>query len=212
MSGSKIQARLLKGYGKAAKKIGFSYDVYRSATLIDPLAASNQIATVMASFTTGSTYGAFNRPSAPYWTTYVDATDLQKGDWLTNGELTYYIADIQQLLPIPSVGCTTQISIVRPGYEVHTGGGYGTKDVVIASNLPVFMTNKKDKSTSPDWFTSNTDSASAMPEWSFNINARTEGDVRAHDIIIDKMGTRYEITSLAFSSFGYIATARISKP
>lgn len=212
MDGAKLQLKLLKGYATAARVIGTPFDVYRSASMMTPIALGNKIATLPASFTTGLNYATYNKPNAPLWTVLIDASSLLPGDWLVDGSNTYFLADIQPLLPLPAVGCSTTVSIARPSYGTATAGGYETTDSLIAQNLPVFMIGKKDKTTSPHWFPGSTDSVVATPEWQFYINSRVEGAVKAHDVIIDSQGTRYEIDTLSFTSFGYIVTARIEKP
>ena len=217
MDAETIQLKVWMGYGKASIRVGPLFDIFRSDSMINPLDAANKIGTVNASFTTGMEYSSYNKPTAPMWTALVDATDLKVGDWLSREGETFYIADIQNLLPIPAVGCSAVVDIARPGYG-SVGGGFGTQEELIAQGLPVFMLNKKDKTSAPHWFPAATDSAVSLPEWNFYINTRELNAIRAHDVIIgdqlDAQGERcrYEIASLTLTSFGYIVNARLEKP
>lgn len=217
MDGDKAQLKGWKGNGQAAKRIGSQFDVYRSASMLNPLDAANKIATVWASFTTGMQYATYNKPAKPDWTVLVDATNLRPGDWLVREGETFFIADIQQNLPIPAIGCSAVVDIARPGYG-SIGGGFSTQEHLVSQAMPVFMFNKKDKTSAPSWFPASTDSTVSLPEWTFFINARGLNDLRAHDVIIgdqvDAQGERcrYEIGALTLTSFGYIVNAKLEKP
>ncbi|MCE3608070.1 hypothetical protein LXA47_31360 [Massilia sp. P8910] len=217
MDGAKLQLKVYKGYGQSAKRVGLPFDVYRSASMINPLDPTNKLATIPASFTTGMQYATFNKPGSPLWTALIDATTLLPGDWLVNGSQTFFIAEKQHLLPVAAVGCSCVVDIARAGYTT-VGGGFGTGESLIAQALPVFMFAKKDKSAKPAYLGIATDSVVSLPEWEFYVNARTANDLRARDIIIgdqlDGQGQRcrYEIETLTLTSFGYILSAKLEKP
>jgi hypothetical protein len=215
MDAAKIQAKIFKGLGKAAKALGTSFYVYRSASMMSPLDKSNVLVEgINASFTTSYAYAKYNKPSVPDWTLVADATDLMAGDWFSDGNHTYFIAEIQGLLPIPAIQCSELVSISRPSSDpvVVDGGGAEPGEALIAENFPLFMMNKKDKSNRPGWFPTSTDSTIAMPEWVFYINTRNPGDIQSHDIITDSLGIRYEIDTPARTSWGFIVTAKLEKP
>jgi hypothetical protein len=211
MNGAKIQAKIDYGYGKAAKVIGTDFNIYRSASMINPLDSANLVKVIKASFTPTLTYGSYNKPNAPLWTAVIDGSTLLAGDWISNGALTFYLADKQALLPYPAVQCSTTVNITRPTYSSGSGP-YEASELTIASDLPVFMFNKKDKTASPHWSPVNTDSVVSTPEWEFYINTRTEGDIQSKDIITDKLGTQYIVETNSFTSFGYIVSAKLAKP
>lgn len=212
MDGAKIQAKVNKGYAIAARKVGTPYNVFRSADLMNPLDLGNKIYELPAWFATALGSSKFNKPTAPLWSVVIDPTNLLAGDWISNGAQTFYLADKQALLEFPGVGCNLAVDIERPGYVEAVGGGAEPGFTTIAQALPVFMISKKDKSTAPHWFPTATDSTVALPEWQVWINARTEGQIKAHDVLVDSQGLRYEVDTLSFGSFGYVATVKVMQP
>lgn len=227
MDGAKLHAKILKGYGKAAKLLGTQFYVYRSNSMIAPTDKANKIAVALATFTTGMDYATYNKPSVPFWTAMVDQSGfspgdptlgiapdaLAAGDWLSDGARTFYIAEIQPLLPIPAIECTAVVSIERAGYGTDADGGLSPEAITtIATGLPVFMFSKKDKSAAPPWFPASTSSVDSLPEHQLYINARNVGDVQVGDVVIDELGLRYHVTTASRTGWGYIVTAKLEKP
>lgn len=208
MDGTLLQAKVATGLGRAATHIGTSHKVYRSDTAIDPIGLGTYLSTLPAAFTTGYAFSRYSQPIVPDWTCVIDTNTLQPGDWLVGAD-TYYIADIQPLLPIPAVQCNRSISINRAGYS--TAGALEPTTTLIASNFPVFMTNKKDRERAPMGFPSmQTDTTTGVPSWQFYINMRS--NVLKNDIITDDLGTKYVIDIANLTSFGYLVLAHLEKP
>lgn len=207
MDGNKLQAKIFRGLGIAAKVIGTPFDVYRAPTLIQPLAPANQISTLKASFTTGYEYKNYGKPNG-LWTVVIDGTNLQIGDYITNGSRTYFIADKQDILPMPAILCSHVVSIIRPGYT--TSGPMEATEAVIASGLPVQMWAKGSGAHSIP-FLLGSESKTATPAFTVNINSRNTTDIKQHDVLIDSNGVRYEIDLVNFGMFGIECIARQEK-
>jgi hypothetical protein len=220
MDYEKLQQRLYKGYGKAASRIGQSFNVYRSNSLLNPVGDANCLMdidgnklVIKASLTSVMDYSHYNKPTKPDLFCLVDATDLKIGDYLvcTQGGETdsgiLFIADLQPAMYVPVMQTNTMVSITRVAYS-DVSGGFQPEEYKIAENLPVFMISKKDKSKTPAGFPESTLIEQHIPEWEFKINARGFKDLKKGDIIIDSYGRRFEIAVPELLSFGYTILAR----
>lgn len=211
MDGATLQAKINKAYGKSASKVGFPATLYRSASLINPIANRNVVQTgVMVSFAPSLSYSDYNKPKVPDWTCLVDGALVQIGDWLVGVQGTFYIADLQMTLPIPAVQCDRIVSIIRPSYSTH--GPLTPVETTIATALPVFAYTAKDKGSAPAGFVAPTESRADVPELEVYINARNVGDIQKNDVIVDELGNRYVIETYNPTSFGFIVIARLEKP
>lgn len=211
MIGATVQKKIWSGNGKASARIGFPCTVYRSSSMVTPLGAGNIIATnFMASFTPTPEYTKYNKPHIPDWIGIFDAKTLQIGDWIVGAYGTFYIADIQGILPIPAVKCDVQVGIVRPSYSV--SGPAEQSDVVIASNFPAYSFKMNQGGHSPSGFPEATESKSATPSRIFYINSHVVAAIRKNDVVIDEVSERYAIDSATLTEFGFIILAHLEKP
>ncbi|AJG19067.1 hypothetical protein [Cupriavidus basilensis] len=113
MDAAKLQDRIYVGYAKAAKRIGYVYDVYRPASAANPLTA--KVASLNASFSAQEwTYTKANLPSKPFWYCLMDGRETQLGDYLVYGQSVHFIAGMQSELPILTVECNARVWVTRP--------------------------------------------------------------------------------------------------
>ena len=211
MDGTRMAALVAKGYGIAAARIGLPHTVYRSASMFNPLQNSNQLITNFpASMTTNYQYSAYNKPKVPDWKLIADISQLAIGDWLVGGQGTFYVADLQPLLPTPVVQCNHVVTIMRPSYSI--AGSLEQTETQIASFFPVFMQSKRDKDHSPSGFPTSTETATSLPMWITYINAHGVSDIQKNDVIVDENGARYIIDVPDLTSFGYIVETHIEMP
>ncbi len=88
MDGTKLQAKIYIGYGKAAKRIGFDYQQFRATSASNPL-SSTALQTLPASFTTNFSYSAPNKYGQATWLGLFDARLCQPGDFLVGQQGTF---------------------------------------------------------------------------------------------------------------------------
>ncbi|MGO4151502.1 hypothetical protein [Cupriavidus sp. YAF13] len=113
MDAAKLQDRIYAGYAKAAKRIGYVYDVYRPASAADPLTA--KVASLNASFSAQEwSYTRPNLPDKPYWYCLLDGRQTQVGDYVVRGPAAHFIAGMQPELPILTVECNGKVWLARP--------------------------------------------------------------------------------------------------
>lgn len=133
MDAAKLQDKIYAGYAKAAKRIGYVYDVYRPAGAADPLTA--KVASLNASFSAQEwTYTRPNLPEKPYWYCLIDGRQTQVGDYLVRGENVYFIGGMQENLPILAVGCNRRIWVTRPASDDSAVGAVGYSGVCAADD------------------------------------------------------------------------------
>lgn len=123
MDAAKLQDKLYAGYGKAAKRIGYVFDVYRPAGAADPLTA--KVASLNAAFNALEwKWMRAGLPEKPYWYCLIDGRQTQLGDYLVRGEQIYFVGGMQDNLPIVAVECNRRIWVTRPA-----SGGDAVGDV-----------------------------------------------------------------------------------
>lgn len=211
MNGTQLAALVAQGYAIAADNIGLPHDVYRSASMLTPLEIANRLISALpASMTTNYQYSGYNKPKVPDWKLIADISQLAIGDWLVGGQGTFYVADIQPLLPTPVVQCNHVANIMRPGYTV--AGSLEQTETQIASSFPIFMQSKRDKDHTPSGFPTATESATSLPMWVAYINAHSVSQIQKNDVVIDENGTRYIIDVPDLTSFGYVVEMHIETP
>ncbi len=129
MRGHRLQDRLYKGLGAAARHIGHSADAFRPSGTINPLSKSNRFLRLPAAFIPtrgGANYT--NRYGDPFWTGIFDASYTQPGDYLDSGGTTFFIASQKPMLPVLCVETNAVLSISRPRLQLDVAsnpyGGY----------------------------------------------------------------------------------------
>jgi hypothetical protein len=115
MDAATINAKIYAGRGKAAQRIGYTYNLFRPVIAANPL--SQFITYLPAAFNAGD--NVYKRPSnyiSPMWYADFDATLAQPGDYLiaqgnTPDPQKLFIAAKQSLLPIMAIGCDRTIRV-----------------------------------------------------------------------------------------------------
>lgn len=99
MDQARLQAKVAKGYGKAAQRVGALTTQYRPTSLTDPMGVAH--ATLFADFASDAAF-SFRKP--PLWdkpTVFglFDTTDVQAGDILVAPMGTYFVARFEPFRP-----------------------------------------------------------------------------------------------------------------
>ncbi|AOY93827.1 hypothetical protein BKK79_19980 [Cupriavidus sp. USMAA2-4] len=194
MDAAKLQDKIYAGYAKAAKRIGYIYDVYRPVVAADPLTA--KVASLNASFSAQEwSYTRPNLPDKPYWYCLVDGRLTQVGDYLVRGASTHFIAGMQAELPILTVECNAQVWLARPAAS-DAVGDVGYSGACEHVDSPVLGTPG-----GPGWpasilFGGRTRRYEPLPassdEHGYRIllPASMPAQIRAADVLTDDMGRR----------------------
>ncbi|MCC3246682.1 hypothetical protein LG047_15380 [Methylocystis sp. WRRC1] len=209
MDGAKAQAKIWRGYGKAALRLGTSFSVYRATNWINPIQALNLRTTILASFTPSSTdqfgYGKSLKPEDYLRNGLFDATDLLPRDILKGDKGTFYIAALEPLLPPTCVRCDRTISLRRQAAqtpqigEAPYGGVSIAGETALASGVPAAIL-KASASTRPKGLLP----SDAPGPTGFQIFVPLpKGAVRDRDVIADDEGYRYHVSDAQWTLNGY---------
>lgn len=197
MDAAKLQGKIYSGYAKAAKRIGYVYDVYRPASAADPM--TTKVASLNASFSAREwTYTKANLPDRPYWYCLMDGRETAVGDYLVRGQTIYFVAGMQSELPILAVQCNGSVWMSRQASADQVGDvGYGGS--CEHTDTPVIGTPG-----GPGWpasilFGGRTRRYEPLPasadEHGFRIllPASIPAVVRAADMLTDDLGRRFQV-------------------
>lgn len=120
MDAATLQDRIYAGYGRAAKRTGYSFEIHRPASALSaPIVAPTLIATIPANFLVYGSKFQFEKQSSYKQPTYnglFDARLCRVGDYLYNATHgAYFIAGLAEQVPPLCVGCNRTVSITKPG-------------------------------------------------------------------------------------------------
>src|SRR6185437_5929854 len=124
MDAALLQQKIYGGYAKAAVRIGPTYSLYRppAGVATNPIVSGNLITTLPASFNAEDMkYQKPNKYGKATWYCIADGTQMQVGDYLVGQSGTFFIAGMQETLPILAVECNRQVRIGRMPAESGAG-------------------------------------------------------------------------------------------
>lgn len=206
MNVTTLQNKIYAGYAKAALRVGQSNAHYRPLSALNPISSGNKLANLYVSYNAQDM--GYQKPSKygnNVWYALLDGTQTLVGDYLVdpvNGD--YFIAAMQQNLPILVVSCNAVINITRQHQQSSVGAvGYGGSTLATESML--------------------------MQQWPCSLLigagiAKTDGDLPGDtkamgvqillpfftgvilamgDIVTDQIGRRFAITSAELSDLGW---------
>jgi hypothetical protein len=204
---AQIQAKVWKGYGQAAKRLGVAYQFYRPAGSFPGAAVTSLPVSLNAE---DMKYGKPNKYGKATWYALVDATLLRTGDYFVGPQGTFFIVALQPLLPILVVECNriASLSSVAADNSVGAQGYSGMTDAneaAYATGVPCSILQgtkgeKGDVGLPADTRT---------PWWNVLMPASV-GAVNYGDLIIDDLNRRYIVSSAELTDMGYRLTAMLA--
>ena len=210
MNADLIQQKIYAGYAKAALRIGPTYSLYRSTSMIDPIQASTLLGTLNASFNIGGSYAGQAKANQLYWQIIADATQFEVGDYLV-GPDTYCVLALDSLLPPIALRCTQTLSFFRPSINDDPGlQPYPNPEMgdAYAQGIPGVLTVKKETGR-PDAQLPTDNALRAFYGAFFYL---PDGSVQTRDQITDENGDNYQVVSAQKGLFGYEALLELVEP
>lgn len=210
MDAATLQSKIYAGFGKAALRIGYLTDVYRATTSANPTAVGNKIASLYASFNAEDMkYQKPNKYGHPTWFCVLDGSSVHVGDYLKNThDGTYFVAAMQQALPVLVVQTNRVINVLRPQQQtgvgaVSYGGDTDSNETALMTAWPasVLQGTKGEKggiSLPGD---------ARDPWWSILLPSYSGVNLRSGDIVTDDLTRRYVISSAELTDLGWRLTA-----
>lgn len=204
MDGSIAQQRIYAGFAKAAAKVGRAYAHYRAALPISPIEPGNLLGSVNCLFAADKRFEVPQKYKIPARYPYADGGELQQRDILVGPYGTFYVGDMQPLLPLQAIRCNEVVSITRPVYQ-------GTEVVPeqIALGLPCFRQLKKVDQKPVGGIGGASNSSTPIGEW-FLFAPIDHTLVRQSDVITDAGGRIYTLDTIDPTEIGTVLTMRQS--
>lgn len=209
MNGAQVQTYVNMGYAKAASFIGNIYTQYRPNNTGPAIATRNYITNALpAYFDPMINFPADNprRYGQAALKAIVDPTAVQPGDYLVGTERTYFIASIQDLMPVLVVYANESVTIERTVSNQNVGilpyGGERPSlmtPVLGAWPASVLLKGKKEKNP--------TGLGSDVPQTEMEILLPYVDGVspviEPADLLTLSTGIRYAIENVELTDLGY---------
>lgn len=208
MDAATLQNRIYKGYGKAALRIGPLYSLYRPTSASNPIAPAMLLGTLNASFNAEDmTYGRPNKYGKATWFVLLDGTQTRVGDYLVNGAQKFFIAAMQQTLPILAVECNRTINVVQAAQQPTVGAvGYGgdtaAGETLLMQQWPASIL----QGTKGEKGDVNLPGDVRNPWWVMLLPAYPGVILRSAHIVVDDLARRYVISSAELTDLGWRCT------
>lgn len=207
MDATRLQDRIDRGLGAAARHVGAQYDAFRPAGADTPLAPANRYLHLPAAFADES---ANFRRALPYgratWSGIFDTAYTRPGDYLSGPGGTFFIAAQQSLLPNLCVLTTRTVTITRPAAPATAGvNAYGgllattATSVLTAWPASILFAGTGSPGDLPG--------DAATPSWTILLPI-TPVTLRAADLIADDIGKSYVIGSAELTALGWRILAK----
>ena len=200
MDGATLQSRIYRGYKRAASKVGTPYAVYRAAVPINPIAPANHVDDVNCFFGPNPNFILPHKFKIPARSLYTDGSVLVQGDILVGDYGTFFVGDMQPLLPLQMIRCNDSVGITRLTYiTVHQ------VLTAVATALPAFKQLKKVDQKPVSGVGGATTASTAVSEF-FLFLPIPSGVVKQNDIITDKAGNVYTLDTIDNTEIGVVVT------
>jgi hypothetical protein len=127
VDGALLQTKVWYGYKQAAAHIGQSFNQHRATDGLTPPLAGTALQALVASFNVQDmAYKKSSQYGKALWWCVADGSQLLQGDYLSGNGYTYFIGNMEPLLPITAVLCNRSVSLYRPAQQQGVGqASYG---------------------------------------------------------------------------------------
>ena len=202
MDAAKLASKIYKGYDKAAKRIGFLTYIKRDGFVIGQVNASFNAEDMH--------YSKPNKYGHPTWWCLIDGTQTRVGDYLYNDkDGMFFIAAMQQALPILVISCNRVISIKRPMQQTGIGAANYNADTVATEIVLAIDVNCSILASGAGKSNSTLPGDNSYPQYSVLLPAIAGVTVKNADIIIDDLGQRYSCMNVEITDLGYRIIAQL---
>ena len=202
MSGASIAKKIAKGYGKAGKKLGYKFTLYRSLDYVQPVDDRNIAGEVTCAYSYDKAFEG--QPSAAFqpMMLYVNSTSLAEGDILVNEELGVTLTLVAKFDMRAPVGIETnqKVSISRTTYS--TTGGFGPKAELVYTDVPAKVLQVA-SSASSNMQAAASNMKGATPMFSVWTWLPESCKLLPNDTVVFADGSKAIIHSIEFNQLGY---------
>ena len=203
----RLQDRIDKGLGAAARHIGHQVDAYRPTTANNPIAPENRYLRLHAAFNDEDL--SFRRPivyGRATWSGIFDRAYTKPGDYLCGPDGAFFIAAQQSLVPALCILTNRTIAIARPAAPALAGvNAYG--GLLATTATPVLTGWPASILFAGAGSPGELPGDASTPTWTILLPA-TPAALLAADIITDDIGKSYVIGSAELTSLGWRILAK----
>ena len=208
MDATAIQAKINYGQGKAAQYLGNSFDVYRAASAVNPLAAPNKFKTMRAQFTPFADSFKFGKAStydSDLYNGMFDATGLQPWDIFVSSIFgTFFIASLEALVPPFCIGAGRTLTIKRPAGAAAVGavayaGRNSPSETTIMDSWPASLIMNRIAAKGQSMLPNDIGEPAfkvIMPQFPGVL-------IKTSDVVYDDIGIRYLVSMAELSPLGW---------
>lgn len=217
MDAATLQAKVYRGYGKAAQRLGYSFAVYRASSTANPTAAGNLVVSALpATFTIATTqdfnfHRSSDREGADFHV-LADMTGLKVGDIFVHPAFgTYFLVGLDPLLPPRAVKATQTVSVTRPapraGFGANPYGGSvpATETPVMTGGWPAAILTVKARGEGAEV---NLPGDVRTPGYTIYLPYFPGTLLRSSDIVVDSLGRRFIMSSAELTDQGWNCVTR----
>ena len=203
MDGPKLQDRISRGMGVAARKLGIPFIIYRPTGSVNPISSRNRIIRLFASFNAqDETYRRVSGYGQALWWGVYDSSYSQPGDYLVGKTQTFFVSAQRPILPVQCVLTNRIVDVVRTSMPV-TGGYAGIVDaqvVPILAGWPASLlaTNPRTNGSSTE---------TRFGQWTLLL-PRLPLALEVGDVVTDDLHRSYVIGAAEQSDLGWRINVR----
>jgi hypothetical protein len=206
----KLQDRISRGLGAAARVMGARTDAYRASGVDDPLASPNRFLRLNATFSAAD--AKFTHPSGygtGLWQGIFDSAYTRVGDYLVQETGTWFIASQERLLPILCVRVNRVVSLARAAAPASNGvnayGGVTLANVTpLLTNWPASVLGVGGSGRAAAGLPSD----SVVPFWTVLLPAFPGVLLRPADILTDDIGRTASVSAAELTDLGWRLTVK----
>jgi hypothetical protein len=203
----RLQDRIARGLGAAARHIGAPYDAFRPKSAHDPLATPNRYLRLHAAFNAEDP--GFKHPNGygrATWFGVFDSAYTRPGDYLRGPAGIFFIAAQPALLPNLCVLANRVMDLSRPAAATAAGvNAYG--GVLATTSTPLLTGWPGSILTAGSGSPGDLPSEANIPSWTVLL-PDTPVQLRSADIIRDDLGRAYTIGTCEYSGLGWRILAK----
>jgi hypothetical protein len=203
----RLQDRIARGLGTAARHAGAEYDAYRPADVQTPLAPENRYLRLPAAFADENL--SFRRPvqyGRATWSGIFDTAYTRTGDYLAGPAGVFFIAAQQSLLPPICILTSATITLSRPAAPsaagVNSDGG-----LTAATATPVLTGWPASVLFAGSGSPGELPGDASTPTWTILL-PNTPATISSADVITDNAGRSYVVGSAELTALGWRILAK----
>ncbi|MDB5965525.1 MAG: hypothetical protein JWQ72_2025 [Polaromonas sp.] len=223
MDGPTIQARVYKGYARAATVIGLAYAQYRPTSATAPI--TTPLAMIKAAFDSKANY-SFSAPNEygdATWYALLDDASVANGDYLIGNGQVYFVAAKQFLLPVLAIDCNRSVAVLRQAAPASPVGAQPYGGTVFSEDVAALGTLNSDGTLNAGWPASillagRAGKAIELPMavngagWRILLPPSVPIVIGEADVLLDDLGRRYTVEAAELTDLGWRINAKEAHP